>query len=66
MREVRKFEFVCDGYRPDGRICTVNLKTEQYGVREAEIIARDHGWTHDHRGWICNAIGHRGDRTTGG
>ena len=62
LRQVHKFEFMCDGYRPDGRLCECAMKTEQYGVREAEITARDYGWTQDHRGWICNAIGHRGDR----
>lgn len=63
LRQVHKFEFICDGYRPDGKPCRVVFKTEQYGKCEAEIIAHDDGWRQDHRGWICGAPGgHRDDR----
>lgn len=63
LRQVHKFEFTCDGYRPDGRVCGLRFETERYGMREAEVYARNRGWTQDHRGWICDhPVGHRGDR----
>ena len=64
LRNVLKFEFTCDGYKPTGSPCPCDLFVEACSQHGAEEQARRIGWYKDHRGWICNADGHRGDGVT--
>ena len=66
MREVRRFEFTCDGYTTEGKRCRARSVYDAYSKPDAEKRAtRDlpYPWREDHRGWICGSTeGHRGDR----
>lgn len=62
MFQVLKFAFECDGYKPDGKPCPCDTAIQAPTAGTAELMAKSLGWRRDHRGWICNAATHRGDR----
>lgn len=66
MREIRRYEFTCDGYTTEGKKCVSRSVYDAYDHHHAESEARSdlpYPWKHDHRGWICGTPnGHRGDR----
>lgn len=71
VRELRKYEFSCDGYRRhDGGKCTVVHTIEGYNPIDAEIRLNearfwngpnDWKWIHSAQGWLCPKTPHRND-----
>lgn len=66
-RELRHFEYRCDGVTKYGAKCVETLVVEAYDDRDADYRATQVRsewsglrWTNCHLGWLCNAP-HRDD-----
>ena len=65
-RELRQFEYTCDGHLRDGTKCTEHTRIEAISAYIADqIVSEPHkstgwGWTHTQHGWLCY-LAHKND-----
>ncbi len=64
LRRILRYQFICDGYKPDGSPCPCDVVVDAPSRFDAETKIQSYGW---HEGasrglWLCNARGgHRDD-----
>lgn len=70
-RELRQFEYTCDGYTKDGKRCNTRQTITAYGVYQADqtVLTNVNRWTGFHwvecsQGWLCPKYTHRDDPRT--